>query len=103
MRDASQSISSGATGASSKHIVPFDGALLSYLPVAAWKGLYGTANYPRASALPYISQTALGANHVSATWILTVTGEERGSHDPFFTGDTLVRQKKKRRCIRGCQ
>lgn len=88
VRDAPQSVSSGATAASSKHIVPFDGALLSHLPVATRKGLHGTANHRRASALPYISQAALGANHVSTMWILSVTGEELrvecGSHDPFF-------------------
>jgi len=55
MRDASQSIGSGATGASSQHVVPFDGALLSYLPAAARKRLHGTADHPRASVLSHIS------------------------------------------------
>lgn len=55
MRDASQSISSGASGKSSQHIVPLDGALLPHLPAAARTGLHGTAEDPVASALPHIS------------------------------------------------
>jgi len=77
--------------------VLFDGTFLSHLPVAARKGLHGTTDHPRTSSLPYISQAALGANHVSATWIFLVIEKElrveRGSHDPFFTGDVVAVKK----------